>query len=576
MNSRYFYFSILISAMHSPIAVAEELKTPLQIFTSCYQRMTSRALPRSHPVRLQLTLPTATHEQAATACADLIDSAVIDNSGMIPNVQTSLAQQTAPNYITNDERIAILNTFNDEHRRWFPDDKFMNNVEKGVCLQSNDLLDESAPALYVTRALFANLPYDSIVKADSTLEGHRFLPSDQYDGRNPDLSPRTSPQIPVNVYKTWNWDETVTYYQMRNNASLGNPAAGMCLWHNFPTLCFTQNMISSVAGFVKTGLLRGIAPMSENTEKHNAFIQPFPFKNGNNDCWQQGYPPNCTPEGFKPAPRVYFNRQVTEARSYGRGGGILNDQSFVTMSFGRTFFEKMNGRAQMPRRLATKIYNHLLCREMPALRTEDVLPLVPVYEGGESTESNPIPLFQKSAGCLICHESMDPLMGAYRNMELRANTPFDCNDPNSLAELAVTSVGNDSNTTEFASQYQPYSPWTKIDPKFSERPPKGKLYYRSINGMLVNQTFENIPDLGSKLAETEDLYTCAASRYVEFFTGARANMQEAGFIHSSPLSDEQTSLRNKVLELGRQFKNHRSVRTLIHQIVSDRDLYWKN
>jgi hypothetical protein len=78
----------------------------------------------------------------------------------------------------------------------------------------------------------------------------------------------------------------------------------------------------------------------------------------------------------------------------------------------------------------------------------------------------------------------------------------------------------------------------------------------------------SLPDLGQKLAATNDLYVCGAKKYYKFLTGVDINLRDLGDSSSAPLSPGEQFHRNKIITLGLNFKNHQSVRTLLQEIIS--------
>lgn len=234
------------------------------------------------------------------------------------------------------------------------------------------------------------------------------------------------------------------------------------------------------------------------------------------------------------------------------GAGIIGSQAYLLGNLGKT--TNSNGGSNLFRRWGKHVLSDLLCRDLPALRSKDVISEV----HGNSTIS-----FRTGISCMGCHSSMDPLAGAIRN----------------VANVHSHNTSNTTNRVNFIAKINPTLgsapfPTTKVDASFYKRPPEGKLYYRSHNGNLISQDFTGMEELGELLAKTDDLYVCAAKRYYRFLTGIDVDLSDPGDINSPQLSDGAKFQRERVVSLGLELKKHQSIRSLIKAIIkSDAFIY---
>lgn len=447
-----------------------------------------------------------------------------------------------PAGLTLGEQVGVLRTFNDLARQWFPVDNFQSALTSGVCLQNADFMDMSEAALFVTNATFGRTNFgqnlfDSVLKSGYGLEASRIPAVGDVMG-------------PVNTSPVY----------VKPLAAFRNWTSSNCNQNVNMLACFGSQFLSSVADFVQVGELRGIQTINESHAKWNLAAQTW---GGSTDSpIGSGNPPSQGPFS------VTFNRPFVYGKPYGGSGGLLATQNFALMNLGRAYWENYNAREKLPRRWSTAVMSQLLCRPPPALRLSDVAGLVDSYSRARGDAQHPIPPFWLSTGCQSCHASTDSMSGVLRNVVSTRMTNAECANPDLVADAGFIVLGQDT-----LASSQPYPPWTNIDDQFNKRPPQGKLLFRSIRGGLVDENVENVVDLANTLADTDDFYICAASRYLKFLTGLEANLvsEDEAYL----LSPDQRILRQQVIDLGLSFKSHRRVQQLIFDIVSDEDLYWK-
>ncbi len=223
------------------------------------------------------------------------------------------------------------------------------------------------------------------------------------------------------------------------------------------------------------------------------------------------------------------------------GGGVLGSQAFLQLNFGRAV-ENNDGGIRVPRRWSKAVLRDLLCRDVPAIRLEDAKPFV------EAASELP---FRKQAACMQCHSSMDPLANTARNLRYFA---FNFDQIN------------------FGSNIHMVDHALIPGADFANSKPDGKIFFRSYSGELVDKPVVGLQQLGDTLADLEDPYVCAASRYFELFTGLRVSLQDLGDTNNPQLSAADHYYRELVIDVGLRFKQHQSIVTMISDII-DSDFY---
>jgi hypothetical protein len=229
------------------------------------------------------------------------------------------------------------------------------------------------------------------------------------------------------------------------------------------------------------------------------------------------------------------------------GGGILGTVPFILLNTNLPQDQGSDNGMYMHRSWSKSVFSDLLCRSLPVLREEDVKSFV--------QEDSHLP-FRKSTSCLQCHSTMDPMASVIRNtVDVRAGgVRDDIFSPRVLVTYpqalpSIPSVGG-------------------RDRDFYRRPPTGQLYYRTYKGELVNKSLQDVKDLGKALAQSEDLYVCAAKRYFEFLTGIDVQI---GDFTEEPFSNIERKFvvyRKFVVEQGLELQKHQSLKKLIQSILS--------
>lgn len=245
------------------------------------------------------------------------------------------------------------------------------------------------------------------------------------------------------------------------------------------------------------------------------------------------------------------NLQVNGANvNQHHGAGIIGTQAYLIGNVGVINFGEIlnfnNGGLRTYRRWSKHVMSDLLCRDLPALRTSDVV--------SEVVPTSALS-YRQGISCMACHSSMDPMAGALRNISstlskqasLQQSVRFFINRPADMPPMDYPTMNGNSN--------------------YYRTPPESRLRYRSYDGTLVNMSSEGLDELGNAIATTNDLYVCAAKRYYKFLTGITVDLSDSGDMNSPKLSNGELMYRKRVIDLGLELKTHQSLRTLIKKIV---------
>lgn len=262
-----------------------------------------------------------------------------------------------------------------------------------------------------------------------------------------------------------------------------------------------------------------------------------------------GIEPDLTPNPFPTTPGstvAYAGRNVNQHF----GAGAIGTQAYLMGNVWNFAFNEslrfQDGAGKSYRRWSKHVMSDVLCRELPALRTIDVISEV----SPTSTLS-----YRQGISCMGCHSSMDPMTGALRNVT-----------------ATVSNHVNLGNAVRFFVHRQPdmtAAPYPSMaaDTSFHRRPPEGRLYYRSYDGSLVKQNVVGMDEMGEAIANTNDFYVCSAKKYYKFLTGIDVDLSDEGDINSPTLTTGEKMYRNRVIDLGLQLKQHQTIRTLFKKVI---------
>lgn len=269
-------------------------------------------------------------------------------------------------------------------------------------------------------------------------------------------------------------------------------------------------------------------------------------------------PPLTTQGGVYGVPHTTQNLNLDVKASL--GGGLLGHQSYLLANIGESpgldspHRFSSNGAEALPRRWAKSVYKDLLCRDLPVVRLSDAKPFV--------RELSSVG-FRRSNSCTQCHASMDRMAFAIRDFKFGSTGACSYYSNQHAGSYFIYSRGPASLPAN--AERWPSEP----DTDFSKRPNRGVLYYRGADGGLVNKAVNGLNELGSALAEEDDLYICAAKRYFRFFTGIDVNVSDISDpLNTIQLNSSEKSVRDLVIRLGKSLKGHQDLKQLVREIIS--------
>lgn len=442
------------------------------------------------------------------ACKSLLDKTELD------------ASSGALTESTNQESFWILNNFYAFHRSWFSG----NSVEQiqgyndEVGRGTRDIYDMTEPGLAITRAMFAkNAKYSDIVTLGT---GVQALREDNALIRS---IVGWSVSFPGRSLYGNNADLDANLFNFRGSTLDFRPDGG--------------NSVLAVLPKIATGELRGVRPTQTAINIPNINLVPFS---------------NATLAANVPGLNFSFDASKT------LGGGILGSPSYILLTFGHEFGLTMNGQTKVPRRWAKSNMETFMCSTLPALREGDISQFL--------APSSSAP-FRKSTSCLQCHSNLDRMAYTLRNVMIN-NTDFTAlsEGSNINAKLAIV-------MSTFRPEMSSVAGWpTEAVADFHRQIPSGKIYYRSFNGDLVDESVNNVAELGAAFAQKDDFYQCAAKRYFQYLTGIQVALYDrkdpANAELNKALSPEAIADRQFVEDLAASLKKNQSVKEMIKTIIS--------
>lgn len=418
------------------------------------------------------------------ACMEIFDKAKLTSSGELP--------KTNGNY--DYEGMRVLNSFLRFHKSQFEIPDFATVVGTGVDRSTRDVTDSNEPAYHFLYSLFApEQKFSDVVTRDFSIRSRRYSMKSE---RSRSVASGALPLITQGVYKS---------VQDADGRSIFIP----------------DDAKGGVSPFQpvlpETGILIGL-----DVDQEDNSIDPSHFESN---------------FGVLKFNSTNVNQHL--------GGGIMGSQSYLLANLGKDGF--VSGGTVLHRRWGKHVMADFLCRDLPALRSKDVIAEV----DAESKIA-----FRTGISCMGCHSSMDPLAGAIRNS--RAAWSHNGGQPHNRVKF----IGHRPPDMAYAD-----FPSKAADGSFFRRPASARLYYRSYNGELVMKEVEGLQQLGESMATTNDLYVCAAKRYYRFLTGIDVNLADLGNINTPAISLGEKFQRERVIKMGLDLKSHQSLRSLIKNII---------
>lgn len=409
---------------------------------------------------------------------------------------------------------AILKNFHNFHRTWFQTGvvEDIQGYDTEISNGTTDIFDTTEQALAITRLLFhPGAKYSEVVTRGNGWSALRV--------EDPGVKARIG----------WN----VQFPGRRifgNNATLNQ---NLFSFRDPQNRNFAEGANSIVASLpvVQVGELVGIVGESRSFIVPNFSLAPLGADR---------------PANAQPGMNFQFDLFGS------KGGGIIGLPSFFLLNYGHDLGTASNGAAKVPRRWAQAAIQSLMCASLPALRESDIRSMV---IGNSSTP------FRNSASCVMCHATLDQMGNTARNLVTGASDYFTFTGKKQTLLVA-----------NYHADMGEVNTWpSEPVAHFHRTKPSGKLFYRSYTGALIDKPVVGIHGLGLAISETDDLYTCAAKRYFEYFTGMDVPLFDRTDPNNANLNKkmigEVLEARLFIEKLGQSLKVHQSLPQLVKEIM---------
>lgn len=455
--------------------------SPEEVYTRCYLQLTGMIPTKDSRYKNVLSKKIS----AATACRQIFDLARLGSNGVMV-------------YRSNPVARRVIERVHNIHLNWFSQKS--SNIHAYTAMVND--FEESA--LYFTRAaLMSGQRFSSSVTLNSGLKGYR--------------APLNGTRLPAMERKRM--FRHPSYFN--SNVPLNKFRLAFYRWHS-----------SKVT----------IDPNSKAWDLPEGYMSHFGKLQG-----VITQPPVKIANFFNLATFARLPAVRTELKAASRvttinphfGGGVLGSQNFIQTNTNLTLHLVPNGEAIIHRRLAARVYEDLLCHQLPTLLVSDVRSQV----NTKSTYT-----YRHSSSCMQCHSSFDPLAYSYRNVVLTRSIRANVNDRKfgffTETAMEVPQINN--------SKY------------FATLTPKGSYSYRTLlDKKLVKGNINNLAQLGNHIAGTNDFYLCSAKKYYKYFTGIDVQL-----VDREPSGSQSRVHQNTVIQLSQNLKKGQSVGKMLEALFN--------
>ncbi|MCP4912749.1 MAG: hypothetical protein GY909_06490 [Oligoflexia bacterium] len=275
---------------------------------------------------------------------------------------------------------------------------------------------------------------------------------------------------------------------------------------------------------VQTGKITGIKMIAKNED-----ILPIVVDSKDNQ------------KEINPATEIKFKKSIHT----GHGGGIIGDEAYISLNLGQDLGKKMDGGKLLPRRWSNALVSEFLCRDLPVLKTEDVIQYV---------QPNSTLPFRKNESCMKCHVTMDNMAGLVRNVQQTYSADAGGDGWIHSTHLRRFEIDDKLEFLKTAPDKDEY---------FYKRPYRALFKYRDVNDKLIVKNLSSLDELGKTILEIDDFYYCTSKKYLKYFTGVDIPLT----LISKRKKNAKERLQVEVLKkLGLGFKKSKSLRSLIRSI----------
>ncbi len=494
-----FLFSLFFSGkniLHAQLKISDEA-----LFTKCHLMFIKSVVPKTSSLGQNL-LDKIKNKQitGSEACILLIKQVDFFVNGK----KTSELNLPLP-ALTDAEQKQIISTFHNFHNSWFTQKSFKFGNDSNLILRDND-----EPSLYFTKALFANnVDLSSVFTSQETLRGFRETSFESKSAR-------------------WKDKPFDAHFQNVYGSDLG-----FLLSYGVDESVFTLPIPD--AQLVPFGRLKG-------TENVPSFIVPEVYV----------YKPQNVSLEFKNKINDELDLKKKNINLFENfGGGILGSQVFIMKNTNLSLYQLSGGiensiESVMPRRISSRVFENLLCQQIPTLMPDDV-------------SNDIIPdsklMFRRSVSCMQCHSSLDTFASVYRNLvPYLTSTNIFSND------VSLQKKGTSINGLTA------FTPSKNLNEPVPIQQPSGYLNYRDHQNNLIKKNVNNIHEMGLLLAESPDFYRCVAKRYYQFLTGYNVELSQK--IYSFNDTNLAKVHREKVYQIAEHLKKHQSLVKMIDEIIN--------
>lgn len=524
----YMLFLFALQFISATISYAQSSPnlSELDVFDRCYAKMVREPTNRQDSLSIAVR---NNQKTGAQACLELFDRAKLNSlSGNRYQLSTSATSSGS----------LILKTFHTLHRSWFQNKLTTNSYSN---LTDHVVRDLEEPALYYTLgALSAEQNYKMALTTNFGLRGIRIR----------DLSP-TLTRFQAQPFFKYS-DGGFAYGP---DATNGNFYTDFVIGYRDTNNTF-QALHVPDSKLVPLGRLIGIEPASDirvpalgDLDKSITYIKNQVV---NNQIIKTRISPvTCIPAGSTIADRecLEMKNALTSIKNNQPvnphfGGGVLGSFGFINANKNLVVEQIPWSEDIIYRRIGARIYEDLLCQQLPALDATDVYPL-PTTQPADIT---PSPFsFRRQNACMTCHTSLDPTAELYRNI-------FTFTSANRSTAVQNVGLGLDM-TLRLPAQTAALN--------YALKPPVGRLTYRTrlrSSNLKINLAVTDLNDLGVKISSQYEFYLCAAKRYYQYFTGVDV-------ILNAPENNElKLKHQNLVKALATELQSTQSLKAMLKKL----------
>ncbi|AZZ36089.1 hypothetical protein CIK05_04545 [Bdellovibrio sp. qaytius] len=510
MSYKHSLFITLLSVIlvNSSAGAASKL-SEAEVFNRCYLKLFKSIVPRTASLGKSLADDVfAKKITASNACMVLLEQAEFMDNGKLRSAKNTIY----PKLSEQEDRRLISNLHN-FHNTWFSKKAFVYGADARDS-STYMMKDSDEASLYFTRALFGNaVPISTVFTSTKTLRGLREAPDKAATSR----------------------------------------------WKSKPMTIQNENDFGTANGFLLAyGQGASLTTMAINDED----LVPFGKLFGVEESKPLRVPIVLIPgQGNVSATIAASIRNAILEKSKDvdmfehLGGGILGSQTFIMKNTNLSMAQIAPGANNdkddvVSRRISSRVFEDLLCHQMPTLTEDDVR---------GDVIANSSHGFRLNSSCMACHTSLDPMANTMRNFapyrtaanDIAGNTP---------EQLAMRAKGT------------PVLGITKLpvvegSGHFALQKPMGSLNYRDHTNKLFKIPVNNLNELGNELSKSDDFYRCVAKRYYNFFTGYDVNLAERNVPEASNTKEAKFH-RAKVYAIAANLKKSQNMTSMIKEIIS--------